>query len=190
MEKCNIKDNYIINEQTLSILPARSIEYQTKVIERKKIIYVKQTPFEIIKESCLFYWSSFEGRRTSTIEFTGYKEKVPIPIYPLKKIIAFPTHGIHNPDCAWLMQDHILQGKPKGTNQTSVLLSNGEYITIDISFRSFKTQFERAFELRFRIFQILYRDLLDTLMELFYTFPNNQFPPFPDWPDWLDPFND
>mgnify|MGYP001365043780 FL=1 len=48
----NIKKNYNINKNTLAIVPVKQIEYNSIVLDANQIIYVHQTPLQIIKEAC------------------------------------------------------------------------------------------------------------------------------------------
>lgn len=73
--------NYIINDETLLLIPyfynGANI---TKVYEFDEELLVEKLPYEIIKESCLFFGSSFEGRRDGTMALINCKMKVPVII--------------------------------------------------------------------------------------------------------------
>lgn len=150
----NIEQSYIIKDKTIALVPAKEIDYDSIVVESESLRYIKQTPEEIIKESCLEYWSDYEGRRKAVIQKTRFKEKVPIPINPKQGIIAFPTHAIKSIDCCWLMPKHILRydvikGNPN--YKTIVTFTNRRTLKLDVSIRSFKSQINRAFEIMYRI---------------------------------------
>lgn len=70
----------MINEQTVALLPAKQIEYDTIVLEHEKKYHVRQTPFHIIKAACCNNWCTYEGRRKAVIYHTNFKQKTPIPI--------------------------------------------------------------------------------------------------------------
>lgn len=149
-----IEAKYIIKEATVGMIPAKKIEYDTIVVEGKRLRYIKQTPLDIIKQSCIHYWSTYEGRRQAVIHHTGFKEKVPIPVHPKRGIIAIPTHGINHIDCCWLMHDHILHYesiKNDAKYKTASTFTNGKTLKLDVSIRSFQTQMQRAFEISYRI---------------------------------------
>lgn len=149
-----IEAKYIMNETTIGMIPARKIEYDTIVIEGENLLYIRQTPLDIIKQSCIHYWSTYEGRREAVMHHTGFKEKVPIPINPKRGIIAIPTHGIKHIDCCWLMHDHILHYEPIKNDpkyKTTVIFTNRRNIKLDVSIRSFQTQIKRAFEIKYRM---------------------------------------
>lgn len=150
----NIEENYIVNKTTIAIVPAKEIDYDSIVVESESLRYIKQTPEEIIKESCLEYWSDYEGRRKAVIHKTGFKEKVPIPVNPKQGIIAIPTHAIKHINCCWLMPEYILRFeaiKDDPNFKTVVTFMNGRTLKLDVSIRSFKSQMNRAFEIIYRI---------------------------------------
>lgn len=94
-----IEQAYIINKATSGIIPAKEIEYDSIVAEGERFRYIRQTPLDIIKISCIHCWSTYEGRRQAVIHHTGFKEKVPIPVNPKQGIIAIPTHAIKHMNC-------------------------------------------------------------------------------------------
>lgn len=154
-----IEQEYIINKATISIIPAKKIDYDSIVVEGERLRYIRQTPLKIIKESCIHYWSTYEGRRQAVIHHTGFKEKVPIPVNPKQGIIAIPTHAIKHIDCCWLMHDQVLQYeriKDDAKYKTAVTFTNRKILKLDVSIRSFQSQMDRAFGIRYRI----ERDLL------------------------------
>lgn len=143
-----MEQQYIITEKTIAIFPAKQIDYQSIAIEKDTTKQIQQTPIEIMHQSCLTYWSSFEGRREAVMTHTGYKEKVPIPINIHKEIIAIPTHGLRHIDCSWLMLNHILHYERNGNKKTTITFTNKKSTTLNISIRSFQSQFKRALEIK------------------------------------------
>src|SRR5690625_7827007 len=108
-----IMDYYRINENTLALLPAKQIDFETIVIETDQIIKVRKTSLELIEAACYNEWSTYEGRRQAVIHHTNFKRKVPIPINIKKGIYFFPTHSptsIHN---KWISFQHIDQIKER-----------------------------------------------------------------------------
>lgn len=147
------KKSYIINKSTVAIIPAKQIDFDSIVIEKLRKFYVRQTPLQIIKASCLEYWSDYKGRRNAVMHHTGFKEKVPIPINLQEEIIAFPTHAIKHFDCSWLLYNHILQHERVKNDATKTLITftNGETLLLNISEKSFETQLLRSLEIIQRI---------------------------------------
>lgn len=149
-----IEQTYIIKKLTSGILPARQIDYDSIVIEGEKTLYIRQTPLDIIKQSCIDNWSSYEGRKEAVIHHTGFKQKLPIPVNKQIPIVAFPTHALKHINCAWLMYDHVVNyvpAKSDPTKKTTITFLNGKSITIDVSIRSFTSQMTRSLEVIQRI---------------------------------------
>lgn len=154
-----IEQNYIINNKTCGIIPAKQIDYDSIVVEEETLRYIQQTPMQIVESSCIHYWSTYEGRRQSVIHHTGFKEKVPIPIIPQTGVVTFPTHGLRDLNCCWLMHDQILQYEPINHHEqfkTAVTFANRKRLRLDVSIRSFESQMKRAFEVKFRTIKHTY----------------------------------
>ena len=140
-----ILDQYVVNEHTLSLVPAKQIEYDTIVYERDHTFYVRKTPLQIIKDSCLANWHDYDGRRKGVMHKRNYRRKVPIPIDEERSIIAFPTHSTQDFDCHWIISLHILDIKPTpNANQAIIVFKNRLQLTLDVSAFILKTQFEKA----------------------------------------------
>ncbi len=146
----HILSTYTITTNTLAVVPARTIEYSSIVLESNQQCYIKQTPFEIIKASCINYWSTYDGRRQTTIQQTGFKQKTPIPISKQNNIIAFPTHSPINYDCCWIIYSPYLRIIPH-PRKTILYIGHGKSITLDISNHILQKQIERAFVVYYKM---------------------------------------
>src|SRR5690625_1368481 len=141
-------EKYIINNNTLALLPAKQLEYDTTVIDIEQTLHTRQTPMHIMSQSCLAYLSVYDGRRGAVIHHTRHKERIVLPGNACERRIFFPTHGTRHIDCCWIAYHHVvsfetLESDPK---LTKVTLSNGKTTTVPISARSFHTQMLRSFE--------------------------------------------
>lgn len=154
-----IQSTYTITNNTLALLPARKIEYNTIVLEQNQQLYIEQTPLEIIKASCKAYWSNYEGRRRTTIKHTGFKQKTPIPISKLNQIIAFPTHSPLHHDCSWIIYRPHLQIIPH-PEKTILSIGYEQSIHLDVSIHSLQKQIERAFIVYYKINRLKRKDSL------------------------------
>ncbi len=138
---------YEINKETMALVPARHIDYDTIVYEAHQILYVKQRPLNMIKAACLEGGATYDGRRIAVIHQTGADHKTPIPINPSQDIYAFPTQSASNFDCNWLFYHHVrsILPHPKHPNQSLILFKNGQDpLTIDISLASLEKQMHRT----------------------------------------------
>lgn len=105
-----IIQSYHISNETLALLLAREIEYDTIVMkEGTQTKHVRQTAFNLIKLACYTHdWTTYEGRREAIVKQTGFKRKTPILISIVKDIYFFPTHSPNHVDNIWISFHHIL----------------------------------------------------------------------------------
>jgi competence protein ComK len=143
----SIYKTYDINKETMALIPAKHIDYDTIVYETNQILYVKQRPLDMIKVACLDGGSTYDGRRVAVIHQTGAQHKVPIPINPLEKIYAFPTHSPSLYECSWIFYHHVRSIMPHPTDpkESQVLFKNGQTpLNLDISHSSLEKQLHRT----------------------------------------------
>src|SRR5690625_2017573 len=140
---------YTITNKTLALLPAKTIEFSTIVLERERQYFIRQTPPEIIKSSCKDYWSSYEGRLQAVFKHTTYGQKPPIPIDPENQIIAIPTHSPKHHDCHWIIYNPQLRIIPH-PEKTILHIGQQQSITLDISTHTLQKQIERAFVIYYK----------------------------------------
>ncbi|MEH7236396.1 competence protein ComK [Bacillus sp. JJ1562] len=144
----NIQLTYEVNPQTMAILPAREIEYSAIVKEEYKIIYVRQTPLQIIKASCLEGGATYEGRRKAVTHLIGAIQKVPIPINPRRNIFAFPTHSPTAFECNWIFYHHIKTIVPSqqtsNTTQSIIQFKNNQELPMTESHYLLQKQHTRT----------------------------------------------
>jgi len=91
---------YEINASTLCIVPIdkdRSLVY-----EYDSNFVVNMSCFKIIERSCLFFGSTFVGRRDASCLFLNTLHKVPIIIEESREIMFFPTNSPNNGNCMWI----------------------------------------------------------------------------------------
>jgi len=136
--------SYEVNSSTLALIPLNNFE--TKVIEMDNTFNIKKSVFEIIKESCEYFGSTYLGRHEGTKKLIGISHKAPIIIEESKSIIYFPTTSPRLEKCIWFSLNNIkkyynINGK------TEILFNNNKSIKINISYGSFDNQFLRATKL-------------------------------------------
>lgn len=146
-----IREKYVIEEITQALTPAQHVDYQTIVETTRGKIYVKQTPIEIIKHSCLEEFMTYEGRREAVQKLTGYKNKVPILVNAGKGTFIFPTISPISPECTWVIYHHIKkiednQKKKKAEKKAKSIIHffNGMSLEVDISHYTLQNQIYRA----------------------------------------------
>jgi len=142
-----IQLTYEVTPNTMAIFPAREIEYSAIVKEEHQIIYVRQTPLQIIKAACLEGGSTYEGRRKAVTHLTGAIQKVPIPINPRRNIFAFPTHSPTAFECNWIFYHHIksiLPSQQGNTIQSIIQFKNQQELPMNESHYLLEKQYTRT----------------------------------------------
>ncbi|GAB2553137.1 competence protein ComK [Gracilibacillus alcaliphilus] len=143
MTKMQKNKPYRITANTLAILPKFDIEYASTIIEMSDQLVRKEKPIDIIKENCLHYGASYEGRRASIIYHLDFQQKTPIPISPEQEIYSFPSKSPAAEDCSWLFVHGITEIKEE-RGLTAVYLVNGEKLVTGISVHILREQWRRA----------------------------------------------
>ena len=121
-------------------------ERKTEVIEESRSFIVKKTPLEIVKESCEYYGSSFEGRVKGSQKNLGMFYKLPIIIESSNDLIFFPTFSTSHKECSFLSLKNIEDYK-KEDNNVLVRFHGGQVCKFPISYESLENQIYRATKL-------------------------------------------
>lgn len=138
--------NYEINAETLAIIPYG--RGRSKVYERNDEFIVDMLPLNIIKNSCLFFGSSFEGRKKAAKEILSIEMKVPIIIEESRKIIFFPV--IDNSDStSWISFQNLVNYSRLGNLSTRLYFGQDVSITVDVRYNLVDNQFIRSLKFYF-----------------------------------------
>jgi len=150
----HLVDKYEINFSTMVLMPVTyGSKVFSKIYELDEEFISPFKPIEIIKESCEFFGSSFEGRKEGTRKLTGVTHKVPIAISPANLIYFFPTTSPENIYCIWIAYHHIFDYKKGEQNNTIVKFKNNQFLQIPISTSSFQNQLVRTVMLKSKLTQ-------------------------------------
>lgn len=142
-----IENEYEINQQTLAIIPAKQIDFDSIVIETKNTRHIKKTALQLIKTACYNDWTTYEGRRQAVMHHTNYIQKVPIPISMHNRIYFFPTHSPSNIDNSWIAYQHIahIEKSPENTQKPTIIyFKTGQAMSVDISIHTLRSQIQRT----------------------------------------------
>jgi len=134
----DIYHDYIANEYTQAILPAKHIEYNSVVVEKEQVYRIRETPIEIIKASCEKDCSNYEVRKAILAKRTAFKYKLPMFTRKISPILAFTTISPDNFDCAWIFPRGIVACK-KQKKQSSITFETMLTLTLDISYHTLVT---------------------------------------------------
>ena len=138
-------NNYIVNLETLLLIPVD--DNKTKVFEMEEEFLVKKNIMTIIKDSCLFFGSSFEGRKEGTKYLLNCGIKVPIIIEDSRSLILFPTLSFKNERNVWVVYNNLLDYKKYDLDNTLFLFKNNNDIKVNVRFNIVDNQVVRCLKL-------------------------------------------
>ena len=133
---------YEISKGTLAILPNE--KNSSVVYEDDDRYIIKQTPYEIMEESCKYFGSTYEGRKDGAKEMLGAEYKVPIVIEDSSNLIVFPTTSPLSEDCVWISLKRVEKIEKIDANNTKIIFDNKTEIIVDSSYRTIENQLSRA----------------------------------------------
>lgn len=137
--------SYEINVETLVIVPFG--KGKSKVYEVDGEYIVKMSTFSIIKNSCLYFGSSYDGRREGTKSLIGVDMKVPIVIEDSKNIIFFPTSSCINQSSIWISYQNLLKYSKFNEFSTVLYFRDNKSIKVDARYNMIDNQVIRCIKL-------------------------------------------
>ncbi len=138
-------DSYELNFETLLIVPYG--KGKSKVFEFDGEFIVKMSPLNIIKNSCLYFGSSYEGRKEGTKSLIGVDMKVPIVIEDSRNIIFFPTSSCVNISSIWISYQNLLKYSKVNEFSTMLYFKNNKHLKVDIRYNLIDNQVIRCIKL-------------------------------------------
>lgn len=136
---------YEINSETLLILPLG--KNKSKIYEVDSEFIVNMQPLTIIKNSCLYFGCSYEGRKEGTKSLIGVDMKVPIIIEDSKNIIFFPTSSCINKNSIWISYQNLLKFSKINEFSTVLYFQENKKIEIDVKYNLIDNQVIRCIKL-------------------------------------------
>jgi competence protein ComK len=150
----NLVEEYEINPFTMLIIPEEyGSRVYSRVIELEEEYLSPFRPIDIIKKSCKYFGSSYEGRKEGTKQLTGITHKTPIIVDPISSIYFMPTSSPTKPDCIWVSHEHVLFHKKVDAQSTQVTFRNKKSMILPVSHHSFENQLLRTSLLRTKFMQ-------------------------------------
>lgn len=138
-------DSYEINIETLLIVPFG--HGKSKIYETDNEFIVNMLPLDIIKNSCVFFGCSYEGRKEAIKEILGIDMKVPILIEDSKNIIFFPTNNCINQNSIWVSYQNLLKYSKVDKFSTKLSFYNNKHVIVDIKYNLVDNQVIRCIKL-------------------------------------------
>lgn len=138
-------NSYEINAETLLIVPIG--KGKSKVYEYDGEYEVNMSPLAIIKNSCLYFGSSYEGRKDAIKDMIGVDMKVPIIIEDGKNIIFFPTSSCINRSSIWVSYQNLLKYSKVNEFSTILYFRNNRSIQVNTKYNLIDNQIIRCVKL-------------------------------------------
>ena len=138
-------NNYIVNVETLILIPVDN--KKTKVFEFDDEFIVNKGIMDIIKDSCLFFGSSYDGRREGTKALLKCSIKVPIILEDSRSLILFPTLSFKNENNIWVVYNNLIDYKKYDSYNTMFLFKNNNDIKVNVKFNIVDNQVFRCLKL-------------------------------------------
>lgn len=146
-------DEYLINTETMGLLPMDGPygESWSIVLEVDAILCVKKKILEIIDDSCIWFGSSYEGRKAGVTTLMGYKSMQPILVSSYIGQYFFPLGSSTARETVWLSHNHIKQYEKTDKETTRIQFSNSQTLGLPLRFGAFERKACRTAEYRHRI---------------------------------------
>lgn len=138
-------NNYEISSDTYAIIAVN--DKLTKIIEKENELYIEKSSLEIIKENCIFYGSSFNGRYECSKSIFKSSYKLPIVVEETTPIVFFPISSPKYTNSSWFALQNI-NHLCKHDSDTSVVFNCGKNILFKTSYVILKNQLLRATQLK------------------------------------------
>ncbi|RFU62142.1 competence protein ComK [Peribacillus glennii] len=152
--KPGLIEEYEITPYTLMVMPTTyGSKIYSHIIELDDEYISPFRPIDIIKKSCHYFGTSYEGRKEGTRQLIGITHKAPIAINPTSSMFFFPTTSPMRPQCIWVSLEHIDSYSRIDLSHTSVTFKNNQQAELPISTSSFENQYMRTVFLKDKLIQ-------------------------------------
>ncbi len=135
---------YEVNSKTCALIALSA--KKCEVIEKDKIFVIERPTKEILKNSCEYYGSTYEGRVQGSKKQLGMCYKLPIIIESSNDLIMFPTTSANNDNCCWIALNNITSYEKQDNNVIIKFEGNVKQL-FHMSLESLENQIFRATKL-------------------------------------------
>lgn len=125
----------------------------SKIIEVEDVYLSPFKPLDIIKKSCEYFGSDYEGRKNGTRQLMGITHKSPIAIDPTNRIFFFPTTSPNRPECIWISNEHIDTYDRISPQETLITFHNKHSYKFPVPYSSINNQVLRTSHLVKKLMQ-------------------------------------
>ena len=138
-------EDYEINSDTLVIIPIG--KNKSRVFENGGDFIVKKSSLKIIEDSCLFFGSSYEGRKEGTKSLIGVDMKVPIIIEDSRNIIFFPTSSCIRESSIWISYQNLIKYSKFNQISTDLYFKGNIHVKVGCRYNLIDNQIIRCIKL-------------------------------------------
>lgn len=138
-------DNYEVNSNTLVIIPIGN--KKSRIYEYGGDFIVNKSSLSIIEESCLFFGSSYEGRKEGTKALLNVDMKVPIIIEDSRNIIFFPTSSCIRESSIWISYQNLIKYNKFNDCLTDLYFKNHVHVRVGCKYNLIDNQIIRCIKL-------------------------------------------
>ena len=138
-------EEYIVNYETLVIMPIDT--NKSKVYEYDDVFIVNMDVNQIIKNSCLYFGSSLEGRKEGTKHLINCEMKLPIIVEDSQSLIFFPTSSYRNNKNVWISYNNLLKYTKIDNKNTMLYFKQNNNINLLVKYNIIDNQIIRCIKL-------------------------------------------
>ncbi|MCH1627732.1 competence protein ComK [Ferdinandcohnia quinoae] len=139
-----LNNDYEVNARTIYIENAYHEHFRTKINDIDGIFFSTKSAIQLLDDACLDDCADYRSRRRAVKEGVGIHQKIPIPVIPIEKVYAVPTHSPNHDDNVWFFAEYYLYCKPLGKEKAEIFFNNGSSLIVSVSAYTIERQIERA----------------------------------------------
>lgn len=127
------KNDYVINSKTLLLEPIQSDEYTLVYEKGREPFTVTKRPLNIIRQSCIRYLNTYDGKRNASAIILGTNRKVPVNIDEIKGTYLFPTSSHLKHNCVWITLAHLKELEEVDKKRTKITFIDYQSVIVPVS---------------------------------------------------------
>lgn len=145
------KEKAIVHAETIALIPYFD-EYGnscTEIIETTGTYRVDASPCQVVKDSCEFYGSTYDGARKAAQLILKSRQMLPITVSAPIGVYFIPTMSPDNENNKWVALDHIEDVQPHGQKGCKFTLTGGHNLILEGNCQMFRAKVQRATQLKY-----------------------------------------
>ncbi|MFC0189446.1 competence protein ComK [Fictibacillus aquaticus] len=150
MQSLQYMSEYEISRATMAILPYFN-EYgylYSEVREFGRTVYVAETPMNIIKDNCLLFGSTYQGRIDAIRQQIGNRTLTPVLISETYGLCFFPLESPTSEKCIWVSHPNVRTVKSIDSKNSTLVFHNRTSIDVPQARNSLLTKIQKTAQIR------------------------------------------